>query len=388
MPKRPLYAKILVLSLALTACATNPVTGEKELQFISQEEEIAQGQQLFPTTVQMEGGPYQADPALQAYVEEVGQKLVKVSDRQLPYEFIILENLIPNAWTLPGGKIAVNAGLLAALNSEAELAAVLSHEIVHAAARHGAQQSELNSLSNLGLSTLGIASNILGLGLAGSLAQNAAGVGSQLINQSYSRADESEADYYGMKYMAKAGYAPQAAVELQKTFLKLSEQQNTSWLSTFFASHPPSAERLIANEKTAAQLPSGEWYKERYQQKVAALKKSLPAYQKSNEGWEALKNNEPKTALSLAEQALAIQPQEAKFYSLQGLALLKLGHNQQALDAFNQAVEKNPYFFVYYLERGLLYKALDDKAKAKRDLEASLKLLPTKTAHEAYQALN
>jgi predicted Zn-dependent protease len=86
----------------------------------------------------MQGGDYSLDPALTAYVAGVGQKLAAVSDRALPYEFVVLNSSVPNAWALPGGKIAVNRGLLMELQSEAELAAVLGHEIVHAAARHGA----------------------------------------------------------------------------------------------------------------------------------------------------------------------------------------------------------------------------------------------------------
>jgi predicted Zn-dependent protease len=87
----------------------------------------------------MQGGDMVADPELTAYVQSVGQRIAAVSDSDLPYEFVVLNNGVPNAWALPGGKIAVNRGLLAELEDEAELAAVLGHEIVHAAARHGAQ---------------------------------------------------------------------------------------------------------------------------------------------------------------------------------------------------------------------------------------------------------
>ena len=86
----------------------------------------------------MQGGAYVVDPELNRYVREVGARLARASDRALPYEFVVLNNSTPNAWALPGGKIAVNRGLLVELDNEAELAAVLGHEIVHAAARHGA----------------------------------------------------------------------------------------------------------------------------------------------------------------------------------------------------------------------------------------------------------
>ena len=107
---------------------------------------------------QSQGGDYYLDQSLQTYVAGVGQRLAAVSDRpDLPYEFVVLNNDVPNAWALPGGKIAINRGLLVLLEDEAQLAAVLGHEIVHAAARHGASQMTRGTLANIGLVTLGVA---------------------------------------------------------------------------------------------------------------------------------------------------------------------------------------------------------------------------------------
>jgi predicted Zn-dependent protease len=133
---------LLALSAALLlgACATNPVTKKSEIAFVSEAQEISIGNQQYLQSQQSSGGKYVLDPALAAYVSEVGQKLVKVSDRpNLPFEFVVINDSVPNAWALPGGKLAINRGLLTELKSEAELAAVLGHEIVHAAARHGAR---------------------------------------------------------------------------------------------------------------------------------------------------------------------------------------------------------------------------------------------------------
>ena len=116
-----------------------------------------------------------------AYVNEVGQKLAAVADRKLPYEFVVLNNSVPNAWALPGGKIAVNRGLLTELKNEAELAAVLGHEIVHAAARHGAKAQERGTLLQVGLAAAQIGAAVSGVdtNVAGLLIQGA-GVGAQL----------------------------------------------------------------------------------------------------------------------------------------------------------------------------------------------------------------
>ena len=103
----------------LAACTINPVTGNRELALISADQEIAIGQEQYGPSQQMQGGDYTLDPALTAYVRGVGQKLAAVSDRALPYEFVVLNNSVPNAWALPGGKIAVNRGLLMELPTSA-----------------------------------------------------------------------------------------------------------------------------------------------------------------------------------------------------------------------------------------------------------------------------
>src|SRR5690554_3450799 len=128
------------LALCLLAgCAVNPVTGRNELNIVSMAQQRQIGAEQYEPSQQSQGGEYTADPALSAYVNQVGQRIAAESDLALDYEFVVLNNGVPNAWALPGGKIAVNRGLLLELNNEAELAAVLGHEVVHAAARHGAQ---------------------------------------------------------------------------------------------------------------------------------------------------------------------------------------------------------------------------------------------------------
>jgi len=202
---------ILLCGTYLYGCAVNPVTGKNELSLISESQEISIGTENYVPSRQMQGGDYTVNPELTAYVNEVGKKLAAVSDRKLPYEFTVLNNSTPNAWALPGGKIAVNRGLLLELDSEAELAAVLGHEIVHAAARHSAQQMERGMMLQGALVATGIAvqgSEYSNLIVGG--AQVAAG----LIHTKYGRDDEMEADYYGMHYMARAGYDPMAAVTL------------------------------------------------------------------------------------------------------------------------------------------------------------------------------
>ena len=142
----PKLAGLLTLILSVSACSVNPVTGKQELNLVSEQWELETGKQQYSPLRQSQGGDYVVDPRVEQYVQQVGQKLAAVSDRKLPYEFHVINNSVPNAWALPGGKISINRGLLTQLKSEAELAAVLGHEIVHAAARHGAQGQQRNML--------------------------------------------------------------------------------------------------------------------------------------------------------------------------------------------------------------------------------------------------
>ncbi len=371
---------ILLLScFILYGCAVNPVTGKNELALISESQEINIGTENYVPSRQMQGGDYTVDPALSAYVNKIGQKLVAVSDRKLPYEFTVLNNSTPNAWALPGGKIAVNRGLLLELNNEAELAAVLGHEIVHAAARHGAQQMERGMMLQGALIATSIAvqgSEYSGLVVGG--AQVAAG----LIHTKYGRDDELEADYYGMHYMARAGYDPVAAVGLQETFVRLSENQSHNWLAGLFASHPPSRERVEANRITAASLPQGGILGQVvYRERIAALIKDQKAYESYAKGREALEKGNSSKALAYSQEAIRIEPGEGHFYALRGDVHYKENRYQEALADYNRAIELNSNYFYYYLQRGLTRKKLNQEREAHADLQASARLLPTATAY-------
>ena len=100
----------ILMAGVLSACGVNPVTGDKEIQFVSEAQEVKMGEQYYAPTRQSQGGDFTVMPELTDYVNEVGQKLAAVADRKLPYEFTVLNSSVPNAWALPGGKIAVNRG--------------------------------------------------------------------------------------------------------------------------------------------------------------------------------------------------------------------------------------------------------------------------------------
>jgi len=370
-----------VAFVAMSACAVNPVTGKTEFTFVSEAEEIKLGTENYAFMQQAGGGEYDVDPVLTDYVQGIGNKLAAVSDRPLPYEFVVLNSSVPNAWALPGGKIAINRGLLTEINSEAELAAVLGHEIVHAAARHSAKQQERGIWLQVAVIGTAIATGDSGYS---DLAVGGASVGAQLISQSYGRGAELESDLYGMRYMSKAGYDPQGAVVLQETFVRLSEGRATDWLTGMFSSHPPSQERVDTNKRTAATLPAGGVTgKESYQ---AALQKTFevkPAYDAYDEGRKAIADEDLALAAEKAGEAIAIFPGEAHFYALRGDIRYMNEKYDMAIDNYDIAIRRRNNFFQYYLQRGLANEQLGNDLPAVSDLEKSNELFPTAIAHNA-----
>lgn len=376
-----LFLSLVVAGSILSGCSTNPVTGKKEFSLVSESQEIAIGKQQYAPMRQAQGGDYTVDPELTRYVSEIGQKLAAVSDRKLPYEFKVLNSSVPNAWALPGGKIVINRGLLTELDSEAELAAVLGHEITHAAARHGARSMSRGMLLQGAMLGAVIASQ--GKDYA-QLAQVGAGIGAQLITTKYGRDAERESDFYGMQYMSRAGYDPKGAVELQQTFVKLSEDRKPDWLSGLFASHPPSPERVHNNIKTAATLPTGGILERaRYRSKIASIIQSKAAYADYDKGREALAENDLDTAARLARKAQRQEPREGHFYALLGDIALKRDRTQAAKRYYDQAIDRNDRFFYYYLQRGQVKQELGQTSQSKRDLEKSVTLLPTADAYHS-----
>ncbi len=366
----------LALTLFLLACASNPVTGKRDLVFMSTSDEIAIGEKNYLPAQQQQGGEYSIDEGLSRYVSAVGKRLVEVSDRpNLPYEFVVLNNNVPNAWALPGGKIAVNRGLLVHLDDEAQLAAVLAHEIVHAAARHGAQQQTQSVLVNVGIAATAVAAQRNSK--YGGAAVIAAGIGSQAWMARYSRGNESESDRYGIAYMAKAGYEPQAAVEIQQVFVKLSASRDASWFEEFFASHPPSKDRVAANQKTAAKYPKGIRNKAAFDNAMQQLRKDEKAYEAMQKGEESLSKKQYDETIKFADQAIAIQPKEGLFWQLKGQAQQELGQQKEAVASYAKTVQYNPQLFSGHLYLGMVNKTLGNAKQAEENLLASRRLLPT-----------
>ena len=196
-------------ALLLTHCAQNPVSGGKDFVLMSEQQEVQQGAQAHKEVLQEYG--VVNDPELQAYVNRIGKGLATKSHRSnLNWHFTVVDSPQVNAFALPGGYIYITRGIMAYLNSEAELAGVVGHEIGHVTARHGVRQQSTATVIGLGA----ILGSILVPGLntqAGSTLLQSLG---QSLVAGYGREHELEADRLGAEYLARIGYNPQAMVEV------------------------------------------------------------------------------------------------------------------------------------------------------------------------------
>lgn len=248
---------IFLATALLGGCATvkNPVSGETELTVMDEQREIAEGRKGHEQVLK-EYGVYR-NPRLQAYVNELGQRLARQSHRKtLEWHFTVLDSPEINAFALPGGYVYVTRGIMAYLHSEADLAGVIGHEIGHVTARHGAQRATRQQTAGIGVLAASILGAILesgGVSGAGKVAsQVSQGVAAGYI-ASYSRDQESQADGLGAEYLARINYDPKnmvdviGALKTQEQFADDSaraEGRTPPAHSNWLASHPSNDKRL------------------------------------------------------------------------------------------------------------------------------------------------
>lgn len=242
-------ATILLTTVLFVACATNPATGKREFNIVSEQQEIAMGRESHAQVIR-EFGVYTEKPELARTVGDIGQRLAAQSERpHLPWHFTVLDTPMVNAMALPGGYIYITRGMLERINSNDELAGVIGHEIAHVTARHAAQQMSRAQLAQLGM--------VLGSVVAGPEATQAYGqfaqLGMQLLFQRYSRSQESEADTLGTGYVARNNMNPYGVERMLQTLMRLDKGESSA-IDKYFQSHPDPAKRVKDVHKQVVEL--------------------------------------------------------------------------------------------------------------------------------------
>src|SRR6266850_668469 len=233
----------LLLVALCAACVRNPATGKMELDLLSESQEVELGKQAKQEAEQTYG-VYKGKPELASYVETVGKQLAAKSDRpNLPYSYEIVDDSSVNAFALPGGPIFITRGILAYLDSEAEMAAVLGHETGHVAARHSANQMSKQQVAQLGLGVGSILSPTV------ASAAQVASVGLQVLFLKYSRDDETQADELGFRYMTKVGYDPTQMIPLFEMLDRVSKREGVGKTPEWLQTHPDPGNRLAETQK-------------------------------------------------------------------------------------------------------------------------------------------
>lgn len=260
--KNILRPVLLVVLLALAGCYTVPETGRKSMVMISPGEEMEMGAAAFADVRAKEKISH--DPAANERVRRVGQRIADAVGSALPgakWEFVVFdEPKTVNAFALPGGKVGVYTGLLDLAATDDELAIVMGHEIGHVTARHGAERMSQGLVAGVIGAGVGIATNNKS---NQDLIRIAYGVGAAGATLYFSRSNESEADYIGIRYAAKAGYNPMAAITFWQKMAKAKDgAQPPKWLST----HPSHADRIAELQRWMPEvLPLYETARKRYE---------------------------------------------------------------------------------------------------------------------------
>ena len=246
---------VMVMSVALVSlagCETNPCTGRSQLLMTSVSQEMQMGAQAYDQV--------KSDPKMRPSqdsreiepVKRVAARIVEAAKRskyaemanQFQWEVtVIKDDKTPNAFALPGGKMAVYTGIFPMAKTEAGLAAVMGHEVVHALARHGAERMSQGQLTNAGLQVIGAGAGAVGGGgMLGQATMAALGVGAKVgVLLPFSRKHESEADYIGILLAADAGYDPREAVALWE---RMGQMSGGGAPSEFMSTHPSHETRI------------------------------------------------------------------------------------------------------------------------------------------------
>ena len=373
-----LYLTSLSTALWVVGCATDPVTGKSQLMLVSEQMEIDIDKKNSPHQFSTDYGISQ-DGGLNGYLEDTGKRLAATSHRPgMPYSFHVVNATYVNAYAFPGGSIAATRGILLNLENEAELAALLGHEIGHVNARHTAEQMSKGMLTQAVLAGISAYASYKMPGYDPLISQLGM-MGAGALLASYSRDNEREADALGMAYMVRSGYGTDGFIGLMDMLNTMSKHKTNSF-ELLFATHPMSDERYRTAVKTAQSrfgyAKDQPVFRERYMDHTAKLRTRKGAIEAMQAGEkEMAKQNymqaerhfknaldrasndyaglclmakcklarkRERDALAYAEKAVQVYPTEAQARHLAGYAKIKLKRYAEAYEDFSTYERRLP----------------------------------------------
>ena len=381
----------------MAGCAINPVTGKQQFMLLSEDQEIQIDKQNSPHQFSADYGKVQ-DEALNTYINKTGKKMAAKTHRaNMPYSFRAVNATYVNAYAFPGGSIAVTRGILLSLENEAELAALLGHELGHVNARHTAQQMSKGMVTQAVVGGLSVLAGTQGR-MYGQVASQLGTIGAGALLASYSRNNEREADALGMQYMVSTGYGSQGFIGLMDLLRSLGKHKPNA-IELMFATHPMSEERYQTAVTTANTTYKSAYkqplYRERYMDntvRLRAKKGAIEEMQKGDKEMASSKYGDAEThyrkalklapsdyaglvmmstcqlvqkkfqaGLRYAEKAKNIYPQEARAYHLAGFAKIHSEDFEGAYEDFSRyekvlSGNPNTIFFKGYCQEGMQHK--------------------------------
>ncbi|KAB2924948.1 MAG: M48 family metalloprotease [Dechloromonas sp.] len=361
---------------ALSGCAASPVGGGSILVGMSEDEEKRVDQEVAPSQFSQDLGPVQ-DGVVNQYVSSVGQRIDAHTHRpQMPYSYRVLNANYVNAYTFPGGAMGVTRGILVDLKDEAELAALLGHEMGHVNARHAAQrqgQAMVAQVAVAGAGMLASSSEWGGLVSIGSQ------LGASVLLSSYSRDNEREADALGQEYMVRAGYPASGMVGLHQLLVD-QQKEAPGLLQTMFSTHPMNSER----RDTARQLADGKYAatkgrdagRERFMDSTASLRRIKPTIDACQKGELAMAGKQYPKAEEQYRVALQKTPRDYASNVLMAQCLQAQDKGAQALGYAETAKQIYPQEAQAHKLTGVLALGQRDPAKAYASLDAYDRMLP------------
>lgn len=323
-------------------CAINPVTGRQQLMLVSEGQEISLDRQNSPHQISADYGIVQ-DTQLAAYIADTGTRLAQLTHRpRMPYSFRVVNAAYINAYAFPGGTIATTRAILLKLNNEAELAALLGHELGHINARHTAEIMSKNILTS---TLVGGFSAYMGGSPLGNVASQLGMLGSGALLAAYSRDNERQADALGLEYSARAGYGPEGMVGLMEMLNSLSKGSNSA-TNLLFSTHPMSSERyqaaLTAARTTYAGNKGKQVYRERFMDHTARLRSTRSAIEAMEKGETEMGQKNYPAAENLLQSALKQAPGDYAALVMMAKCKILQDKNREAGAFLSQARQVYP----------------------------------------------